>query len=177
MDTAATSARSSAALRDPGPGNKEFRDAMSRLPTAVSIVTTCDADGGDHGFTAGSVVSVSLEPPLVLVCLARTADCHAAFAASPWFAVSVAGPEHAGLASRFATKGADKFAEGRFRRGDSGALLLEGARLALECRVLDRHPGGDHDILVGQVVRTHTDEADALVFVDRSFTTAASPSR
>lgn len=146
---------------------------MSRLPTAVSIVTTCDADGDDHGFTAGSVVSVSLDPPLVLVCLARAADCHAAFAASPGFAVNVAGQEHAELAGRFATKGGDKFAAGRFRRGDFGALLLEGARLTLECRVLERYPGGDHDIFVGRVMRTHTNDADALVFVDRSFTTAA----
>ncbi|WP_017570998.1 flavin reductase family protein [Nocardiopsis halotolerans] len=168
-----TSAEPSAIPEVPGPDSTEFRDAMARLPTAVSIVTTCDEEGRDHGFTAGSVASVSIDPPLVLVCLARNADCHPAFASSSRWAVSVTSYEHTGLARRFATKGADKFAEGRFRRTDSGVLVLEGARLALECQVLDRYPGGDHDILVGRVVRTHTDSGDALVFVDRSFTTTA----
>lgn len=153
-------------------GPKEFREAMAALPTAVSIVTTRDASGGDHGFTAGSVVSVSIDPPLILVCLSRTADCHGAFASSPFFAVSVAQYEHAKLARRFADKGADKFAEGRFTRTESGLLTMEDARLALECRVTDRHHVGDHDILIGRVLRIRSGTGNALVFVDRGFTKA-----
>ncbi|WP_241474745.1 flavin reductase family protein [Nocardiopsis xinjiangensis] len=157
----------------PGPGAEEFRGAMAALPTSVSIVTTRDAGGVDHGFTAGSVVSASLEPPLVLVCLSRTAECHGAFASSPFFAVSVARYEHAELARRFAAKGTDKFAEGRFRRTESGLLTMEDARLLLECRVVGRHHVGDHDVFIGRVLRTRVGAGEALVFVDRGFTKTA----
>ncbi|WP_067900653.1 flavin reductase family protein [Actinomadura chibensis] len=155
-------------------GGAAFRAAMARLPTGVSIVTTRHGGGADHGFTAGTVTSVSLDPPLVSVCVARDANCYPAFAAASSFVVSVAGPGQAALARLFATKRADKFAGGRFRRTGCGALAVDGARLVLECRVWARYAGGDHDILVGEVIGGEVGEGDALVFVDRVFGTIAS---
>jgi flavin reductase ActVB len=91
---------------------------MARFATGVTIVTTADANGRWWGFTASSFSPVSIDPPLILVCLARTARCYRAFMCAPSFRVNV--PEHEALATRFATSGADKFAGGEFSRGADG---------------------------------------------------------
>lgn len=89
---------------------EEFRAAMARFPSGVVVVTTRCQDGTPRGFTASSFCSVSLEPPMVLVCLANSADSAWSFARCDRFAVSVLTPVHQPLALRFATKGSDKFA-------------------------------------------------------------------
>jgi flavin reductase ActVB len=91
-----------------------FREAMSRFPSGVTLVTTVDADGDPRGFTATAFAGVSVEPPLVLTCLDRTADCHSAIFAARAFAVNILGSQHRALALKFATKGADKFAGAPF---------------------------------------------------------------
>ncbi|GAA4827586.1 flavin reductase family protein [Saccharopolyspora rosea] len=148
-----------------------FRAAMARVPAAVTITTTLDADGAPRGFTASSLVSVSLEPPLIAVCVGLTSNCYPAFATCERFAVSVLGPEHVPLARTFASKSADKFAHGRFARTPGGLPVVEGARVAVECRVHGRHPAGDHLILVGAVRAVDGAEGDRLVYGDRTFTT------
>lgn len=99
---------------------QEFRAAMGRFPSGVVVVTTRCQDGTPRGFTASSFCSVSLEPPMVLVCLANSAESAASFARCDRFAVSVLSPVHRSLAERFATKGADKFASGGLRLGPGG---------------------------------------------------------
>lgn len=85
-----------------------FRDAMARFASGVTIVTTTDDTGQLWGFTASSFCSLSLQPPLVLVCLDRSADCYPVFRARPRFLVNILSTHHRGLALRFATKGGDK---------------------------------------------------------------------
>lgn len=148
-----------------------FRAAMAHVPAGVTITTTLDADGTPRGFTASSLVSVSLEPPLIAVCVGLASNCYLAFAACDRFAVSVLGPEHVPLARTFASKGVDKFAHGRFTGTSGGLPVVEGARVAMECRVYDRHPAGDHVILVGSVHTLDGVEGDQLVFSDRAFAT------
>ena len=93
-----------------------FREAMARFPAGVTIVTTADRAGRPRGFTASSFCSVSLDPPLVLVCLARSAESYPVFDTCDRFAVSMLGEDDADLAHRFATRRPDKFAVDRFRR-------------------------------------------------------------
>jgi flavin reductase ActVB len=136
-----------------------FRDAMASYPSGVTIVTTTDANGRWWGFTATSFCSASVAPPLVLVCLARTAECYAAFREARGWVIHIIHPNHADLAVRFATRGADKFAGGRFREGEDGLPVLDEAAVTLHCSPYTQYPAGDHSILVGRVKRTSVDEA------------------
>jgi flavin reductase (DIM6/NTAB) family NADH-FMN oxidoreductase RutF len=101
---------------------QDFREAMSAFPSGVTVVTTTDAEGRWWGFTATSFCSVSAEPPLVLVCLAETAECHPVFAAATDWIIHVLAADHGALALRFATRGADKFGESDFVAGPFGVL-------------------------------------------------------
>jgi flavin reductase ActVB len=131
----------------------DFKAAMSHWASGVTVVTTTDAEGGRHGFTASSFTSVSLAPPMVLVCLDQSATCAPAFLSSGWFAVHVLAHEQAGLAKRFATKDADKFAG--LDPLETGvactAPVLPGALVVLECRMTDLVDAGDHTVLIAEV--------------------------
>ena len=129
----------------------DYRDAMARFATGVTIVTTADRGGHWWGFTASSFSSLSFDPPLILVCLANDANCHPVFTTEPSFLVNVLGPEHEDLAVRFGTKGADKFAGDRFRPDADGLPVLTDALVSLRCRTVELAVGGDHTILIAQV--------------------------
>lgn len=147
-----------------------FKDALSLFPSGVAIVTTVDADGVPYGFTASTFCSVSLEPPLVSVCLARSARCHPVFAARDTFVVNLLRPFHAELAIGFARPDRDKFADGAFRRVAGDPPVLEDALAVLECTTYGRYEAGDHTILVGRVHRvTARIDAEPLVFYRRAF--------
>jgi flavin reductase ActVB len=128
-----------------------YREAMARFATGVTIVTTADSAGCWWGFTASSFSSLSIDPPLILVCLARSARCHPVFTSAASFRVNVLGPEHEALAARFGTKGADKFAGGEFRPAADGLPILDDALVSLRCRTVDQAAGGDHTILIARV--------------------------
>jgi len=96
---------------------------------------------------------VSLSPPLVLWSLARNAECFAPFEAADHFAINVLNHTQQELSTRFATKDIDKWAGTEYALGDTGAPLITGAIAAFECKVFARHPGGDHVIYVGEVLR------------------------
>jgi flavin reductase ActVB len=129
----------------------DYREAMARFATGVTIVTTADRDGRWWGFTASSFSSLSTDPPLILVCLARDARCHPVFTSAAAFRVNVLGPEHEELAARFGTKGADKFAGGDFRRAGDGLPVLDDALASLRCRTVQLTEAGDHTILIALV--------------------------
>lgn len=154
----------------PGLDREVFRDAMARFPAGVTIVTTHDEEGRPHGFTASSFCSVSLEPALVLVCLARTANCFPVFASNPRFAISILPESRVDLALRFAGKSDDKFADGGFTRTPSGSMVVEDALAVVECVVDSRHDAGDHVILLGEVERVSlAGNGSPAVYVDRGF--------
>ncbi|GAA2879320.1 actinorhodin polyketide dimerase [Actinoplanes cyaneus] len=155
-----------------------FRDAMARFPTGVTIVTTHDEDGVPYGFTASSFCSVSLDPPLVLVCLAKSANSYPVFARTGHFAVSILQAHHADVAHRFASKAADKFASGEFVRTDQDRTVLAGAAAAVECLVASRYDVGDHMIMVGRVDTVLLgDKGTPAIYFDRRFGTVATVSR
>jgi flavin reductase ActVB len=149
----------------------ELKDVMARFPTGVAIVTTRDETGSPHGLTVSSFCSVSLDPPLVLVCVAKSANCFPVFVRARDFAVSILRERHVDLARRFAKRSADKFAGGGFVRTPRGSVIVDNALAAVECSVERQHDAGDHVILVGGVVdQLLADAGQPAVYFDRQFT-------
>jgi len=150
-----------------------LRKAFGAFATGVTVVTV----GGDkpHGMTANSFTTVSLDPPLVLVCVGRTAVMHESLTATGTFAVSVLATQHETLARWFADRrrplGGEQFAAIDCEPGPrTGAPLISGALAHFECAVAAVHDGGDHSIFVGELLsaRRFTDSG-ALLFVDGAF--------
>ncbi|MCE0767005.1 flavin reductase family protein [Pseudonocardia kujensis] len=146
-----------------------FRSALARFPSGVTIVTTRSAAGTCHGFTASSFAALSLDPPLVLVCLDRRADCFPVFMAAEQFVVNIATPAHAELAVRFATKGADKFAYETFESDEHGHPVLPEAAAVIHCSWEQAVPGGDHVILIGRVHDARTGSGKPVAWYQGGF--------
>lgn len=155
-----------------------FRQVLSRWPSGVGIVTTAGADGW-HGMTASSFSSVSLAPPLVLVCLDRAIRSHDLLIRNGVFAVNVLGRDHLALGRRFAGMEAgvtDRFAEGDWLAGATGSPVLTDSAAWVDCRVLHRYPGGDHTIFLGEVVAAGVPRLTSpLLFHSRSWGQLADP--
>lgn len=133
-----------------------FRRAVGRFASGVTVVTTV-VDGVPHGMTANAFSSLSLDPLLVLVCVDRTAGLHALVERAGQFAVTVLAedqePESRWFASRWRPGGAGQFDEVDWRPGPvTGAPVLTGGLVYMECRLAATHPGGDHSIFVGEVL-------------------------
>jgi len=131
----------------------EFRRALGQFATGVTVVTTRDAVGRPQGLTLNSFCSVSLEPPLVLICIDQRSEVNAALAASRAFSVSVLTEEQEDLSRRFASGGPLKFQGLELPVGESGLPLVPGALAHLECRLAASHPAGDHTLYIGEVER------------------------
>src|SRR5579885_695938 len=127
----------------------DFKSVQAHLAGAVTIITTFDAEGQPWGLTATSFCSLSLNPPLVLFCLALSADCYNAFVKSRHFAVNILTDQQRGLSNRFATKNIAKFEGIAYVEGKTGSPLLPDSLAQIECSVQAIHPGGDHVIIVG----------------------------
>lgn len=153
----------------PADTQQKFRQAMAAFPSGVTIMTTTDRTGEARGFAASSFCSVSLEPALVLVCIAKTAQCHDAFLENDQWAIQVAGSAHVDLVERFATKGADKFGGGEFVPDHRGVPVLLDAAVLIECEAYERHDGGDHTILIARVIEVDVDDRPPVLYFQRGF--------
>jgi flavin reductase (DIM6/NTAB) family NADH-FMN oxidoreductase RutF len=131
---------------------KELRSALGTFVSGITVVTTRESDGTLRGFTANSFTSVSLDPPLVLVCLSNTADCYSAFRSAASFAINVLSEEQRHVSSAFASKSDDKFREIEYRLSGSGSPLIVGTCAWFDCVSHDTVDAGDHAILIGRVV-------------------------
>ena len=140
-----------------------FKLAMSHFASGVTIVTT-EHEGRQYGMTVASFASLSLHPPLVLVCIEKTVKTHDAIAGAGAFGVSILALSQKDVSGRFASKSDDKFAGIDVRRGELGMPMISGAICAIECRVHTQLPGGDHTIFVGEVVDVQTHDAEPLVY-------------
>lgn len=130
----------------------DFRYALGSFASGVTVVTTTRPDGSPVGITVSAFSSLSVDPPLVLACVARGAYSYPVFESCPRFAVSVLNESQGELARRYATAGGEKFKDGDTEFGTaSGVPTIRGALAALECESYDVLPGGDHSILVGLV--------------------------
>ena len=140
-----------------------FKLAMSHFASGVTVVTT-EHDGVSYGMTVASFASLSLHPPLVLVCIEKSVKTHDALAAAGKFGVSILGQTQAAISNRFASKIDDKFTGIDVERGELGVPLVSGAICTLECRITEQLAGGDHTIFVGEVVDAQTREDAPLVY-------------
>ena len=146
-----------------------LRRALGAFATGVTIVTARGPDGAPVGFTANSFTSVSLDPPLLLVCLAHTAASYDIFRAAASFAVNVLEVGQEETAKRFASRGADKFGPTPWRPGLMGAPLIDGSLARFDCAMDSRVTAGDHDILIGRVIGFSLHEGAALLYHRGSF--------
>lgn len=146
-----------------------FRHALGRFPSGVTVVTVRD-DGRDYGMTVSAFASLSLHPPLVLVCIGDDSTIAGAVASARHFAVSVLAEDQEALARRFARSDTDRFADSAVSRGAHGLALLDGAVAHLECAIVARHAGGDHTIVVGEVfAATAVEDGRPLVYQRGAF--------
>ncbi len=143
---------------------KQFRQALGAFTTGVTIVTTCGPDGKDYGLTANSFNSVSMNPPMVLWSINRDASSAPAFMGSGHFAVHILATDQESLSNSFARSGADKFAGLSLERGPGNIPLLSGCSARFQCKTSYQYEGGDHIILVGEVLAFDRYDSAPLVF-------------
>jgi flavin reductase (DIM6/NTAB) family NADH-FMN oxidoreductase RutF/pimeloyl-ACP methyl ester carboxylesterase len=136
-----------------GTDARTLRDAMGCFATGITIVTALAPDGTPVGLTANSFTSVSLDPPLLLVCIANTAGTAPVLREATHFGVNVLQTSQLQTSNRFAGRGEDRFAATPWGPGEAGVPLLDGSLVSFECRRHAVHEGGDHFILVGEVAR------------------------
>jgi len=130
---------------------REFRGALGNFLTGVTIVTSCDRDGKPRGFTASSFTSVSLDPPLILFCVAKTAATLGSLIDGSHFVVHILSDQQRDLSNLFASKSEEKFAGKHWTQSSSGCPVLQGSLVVLHCSTDRMIEAGDHLIVVGQV--------------------------
>jgi flavin reductase (DIM6/NTAB) family NADH-FMN oxidoreductase RutF len=128
-----------------------FRKVLSHFAAGVTVVTTVDGERRPHGLTATAFSSVSLDPPLVLVCVDKQAETYPQFEPAGVFAVNFLSLEQQQISQRFAKHGGDKFTGLEWRHGRLGAPLLAGTIGHVECRIRHWYDAGDHTIMVGEI--------------------------
>jgi flavin reductase (DIM6/NTAB) family NADH-FMN oxidoreductase RutF len=150
--------------------SQELRRVMGHFATGVTVVTTKDEGETPFGLTANAFASLSLNPPLVLVCVDKAAQCYSCFEDSKIFAINVLGEGQEEISRRFATKGAQKFNGIPWHKSESGLALIDGAIGHIECKVVHSYDGGDHTIYVGAVLRAKTTGERPLIFFKGKYT-------
>jgi flavin reductase (DIM6/NTAB) family NADH-FMN oxidoreductase RutF len=144
--------------------SKELRRVMGQFATGVTIITTRGKDGTPYGLTANAFTSLSLDPPLCLVCVDRKAESFAHFQDSRVFSVNILTQAQEELSNRFAKSGGDKFTGVATVPGAGGSPLLVGALATIECRITQSVDGGDHVIHVGQVEHVTVSGGEPLLY-------------
>ena len=147
---------------------EEFRLALKRFATGVTVVTV---GGGSHphGMTASAFASVSLEPPLVLVCLDKSSTTRSLILEHETFAVNVLSGDQEHVSRSFAKRGTKPFEELAHHPGANGDPLLDGAIAWIECEVHEIVEAGDHDIVIGKVIACDARGGSPLVYFDQEY--------
>jgi flavin reductase (DIM6/NTAB) family NADH-FMN oxidoreductase RutF len=148
---------------------RAFRDVLGQFCTGVTVITTIASDGERVGITANSFSSLSLDPPLILWSIANTTPSFECFTEGAAFVVNVLAADQQALALQFAQSGTDKFSGVKTHQGLQGMPIVDGGVAYLECEVEARHPGGDHDIIVGRVLRVFNLRKAPLLFHGGAF--------
>jgi flavin reductase (DIM6/NTAB) family NADH-FMN oxidoreductase RutF len=144
---------------------RTLRDALGCFATGVTVVTCVDPVGTPAGLTVNSFTSVSLEPPLLLVCVHKLAASAEALTSASHFAINVLQTGQQPASMRFSTRDEDRFGVTPWSRGEAGAPILKDSLGVFECERFAVYDGGDHHILVGQVVKASFDGAlDPLLY-------------
>ncbi len=144
--------------------SEDFRNALSRFASGVTVVTTKDAEGNKHGITVSAFSSVSLEPPLVLICIENSAGSVYAFRESEMFVVNVLNRDQIELSERFASQLTDKFTGVDFDINIDGIPVISNCLANISCRVRNIYEGGDHTIFIGEVETADINEGDPIIY-------------
>jgi Conserved protein/domain typically associated with flavoprotein oxygenases, DIM6/NTAB family len=141
-----------------------FRAVLGRFSSGVTVVTLVDGEGVDCGMTVSAFCSVSLVPPLILVCVDHAASIYASMAKAENFTVNILSEGQEALARRFADPESDRFDGIGFTRGGNGSAILGDVLGYLQCKVVARHVTGDHDVIIGEVEEASADEGRPLLY-------------
>jgi flavin reductase (DIM6/NTAB) family NADH-FMN oxidoreductase RutF len=142
----------------------DFRAALSRFPSGITVITSRSKTGDLHGITVSAFCSVSLNPPLVLACIEKTTGSHQAINESGFFVVNVLGAGQDEISERFSLPFLDKFDGVSYREGIGDAPVLLASLASLECRLANAFDGGDHTIFLGEVERVDIRDGEPLVY-------------
>ncbi|MHB8383865.1 MAG: flavin reductase family protein [Candidatus Binataceae bacterium] len=142
----------------------ELRRVMGHFATGVTVITSLRASGEMHGLTANAFSSVSLVPPLLLICVDKKAESYPCFEESKVFTVNILSAEQEALSRKFAVSGGNKFEGVSYRVGANGVPILDGAVAYLECRLSGSMDAGDHTVYLGEIEQAETHEAKPLLF-------------
>jgi len=144
---------------------KDLRRALGQFPTGVTVITTVDSEGNRVGVTASSFNSVSLDPPLILWSIDKRASSASIYASAEHFVVNVLRNDQLGISNRFASRDPEKFSDIDVADGVGGCPMLPGCVAHFQCRTWQVYEGGDHLIIVGEVLDySYTENVNALVF-------------
>jgi flavin reductase (DIM6/NTAB) family NADH-FMN oxidoreductase RutF len=150
-----------------------MKQAMRSYPQGVTVLTTADK-AGLKGITVSSFISVSLTPPLVLVSIAKGSALHDQLASAESYAVNFLADDQKSVSDRFAgrTSVSDRFRGIKYQKGSTGSPIIAGVRAVVECKAWKVYDGGDHSILVGEVVSARTfNSKRPLVYYSQQYTT------
>jgi flavin reductase (DIM6/NTAB) family NADH-FMN oxidoreductase RutF len=142
----------------------DFRRLLGHFATGVTVVTTCDADARPTGLTVSAFASLSLEPPLVLICVDHKSQTYPALRERGHFVVNVLTAGQEEVSRRFASTRLDKFDGIPYRLSGLGLPLLETALAHIECVTVSTHVEGDHTIFVGRVERATVAAGEPLLY-------------
>ena len=138
---------------------------MGSFASGVTVVTVKSENGEERGFTASAVSSLSLEPRMLLVCVNEHSSSLEAIKENGVFAVNILSADQQEVAQQFASRAGNRFGGVRWRPGkETGAPLIDGSLAYAECRLIDTCKGGDHVILMGEVVAADAHEAEPLLY-------------
>jgi flavin reductase (DIM6/NTAB) family NADH-FMN oxidoreductase RutF len=141
-----------------------FRRACGAFATGITVATVLGHDGKPHGMTVNSFTSVSLHPPLVLVCVAHKAATHGSFAHAKTFAINILADDQRELSVRFSSTHPNRFEGLDWTTGPLGAPILAGALAVLECETRERITAGDHTIFLGEARLASVKEGQPLLY-------------
>jgi flavin reductase (DIM6/NTAB) family NADH-FMN oxidoreductase RutF len=142
----------------------EFRSVLGRFPSGVTVVTTKARDGSDEGMTVSAFCSVSLDPPLVLICIEKTASAYGALITAPGFVVNILSATQEQIARRFSIVDIDRFEGVGYSRSQNGLAVLDDVLGIIECATVAMHEAGDHTIIVGEVEATRAQNGTPLLY-------------
>ncbi|MBT3942460.1 MAG: flavin reductase family protein [Chloroflexi bacterium] len=150
---------------------REYRDAWGRFATGVTIITSMQSDGEIHGMTANGVTSVSLDPPMALVCVDKSRNTHGHISEDGWFGISIIRHDQADIAMYYVRDAADRTGdvEVQLENRQSGPPVIAGALAAMSCKVIAAHDAGDHTIFVGEAVELTQNDGDPLLYYTGKF--------
>jgi flavin reductase (DIM6/NTAB) family NADH-FMN oxidoreductase RutF len=147
----------------------EFRSALSQFASGVTVVTTRDANGKRHGITVSSFCSVSLQPPMVLICIEKTTGSHYAFGESGAFVVNILAATQSDISEHFASRLDEKFGDIEHSLNEDGVPVLSNAIATLRCTLRHSLDGGDHSIFVGLVESVDVAGGEPLIYHDHHY--------